>query len=162
MHRDKIDKIDITIMEVLQERGRAKRNELAEMVGASLPTISERLIKLEELGYIKGIHAALDNRRLGLEITAFVTVTTDLQTKQEEIEKLTQKNPFVQECHYITGEGTYLLKVRAGSMEQLEKTIREVHEWKGAINTTTSIALSTLKETTYLPLTHLVKNAEDE
>ena len=72
-----LDDIDITILEILRKAGRTRRNELAELVGLSLPAASERLRKLEEAGIITGYHAKLDYKLLGKDITAFVLVTLD-------------------------------------------------------------------------------------
>ena len=60
-----LDDIDLTIIDVLQHSGRTRRNDLAERVGLSLPSVSDRLRKLEKLGYITGYHATVDAKRLG-------------------------------------------------------------------------------------------------
>jgi DNA-binding Lrp family transcriptional regulator len=63
-----LDEIDLTILDILQKAGRTKRNDLAEAVGLSLPSASERLRKLEEHKIITGYHATLDYRRLGEDL----------------------------------------------------------------------------------------------
>ena len=68
MHDDKLDQIDLTILSLLQEKGRMKRNVLAEEVRLSIPSVSERLRKLQEHGYIRNYRAILDPKRLGLEV----------------------------------------------------------------------------------------------
>ena len=72
-----IDEIDIKILEILQKNGRTRRNELAELVGLSIPSVSERMRKLEENKYISGYHAVLNSKLLGKDITAFILVTVD-------------------------------------------------------------------------------------
>jgi DNA-binding MarR family transcriptional regulator len=70
MQTEKLDTVDLQILEVLQAQGRTKRNELADKVKLSIPAVSERLRKLEERGIIRSFNAVLDARRIGLEVTA--------------------------------------------------------------------------------------------
>jgi Lrp/AsnC family leucine-responsive transcriptional regulator len=56
------------------------------------------------------------------------------------------------ECHTITGEGSYLLKVRTKSTESLESLLQQIQQWPGVTTTKTNVVLSSAKETTVLPL----------
>ncbi|SRR5208283_4637315 len=143
-----LDDIDITILEILQKAGRTRRNELAELVGLSLPAASERLRKLEEAGIITGYHAKLDYKLLGKDITAFVLVTMDSSKHFSAFVDHVNATDDILECHGITGEGTHLLKVRAENTESLEKLLGKVQSWLGVTKTATSMVLSTSKETT--------------
>ncbi|RMD85569.1 MAG: Lrp/AsnC family transcriptional regulator [Calditrichaeota bacterium] len=159
MSEPKLDEIDLKILQILQQRGRTKRNELAEQVNLSIPSISERLRKLEEYGIIKGYHAVLEARKVGLEVTAFIFIISESSQHYPEIIKEAQKVPEVLECHAITGEGSHLLKVRTQSTASLERLLSTIQSWPGVINTRTSIVLSSPKETTVLPLEHLQAKA---
>ena len=143
-----LDDIDVTILEILQKEGRTRRNELAELVGLSLPAASERLRKLEEAGIITGYHAKLDYKLLGKDITAFVLVTMDSSKHFAAFVDHVNATDDILECHGITGEGTHLLKVRAENTESLEKLLAKVQSWLGVTKTATSMVLSTSKETT--------------
>ena len=143
-----LDDIDITILEILQKEGRTRRNELAELVGLSLPAASERLRKLEEAGIITGYHAKLDHKLLGKDITAFVLVTMDSSKHFSAFVEHVNTTDDILECHGITGEGTHLLKVRVENTESLEKLLAKVQSWLGVTKTATSMVLSTSKETT--------------
>jgi Lrp/AsnC family leucine-responsive transcriptional regulator len=143
-----LDDIDVTILEILQKEGRTRRNELAELVGLSLPAASERLRKLEEAGIITGYHAKLDYKLLGKDITAFVLVTMDSSKHFSAFVDHVNATDDILECHGITGEGTHLLKVRAENTESLEKLLAKVQSWLGVTKTATSMVLSTSKETT--------------
>jgi len=143
-----LDDIDITILEILQKAGRTRRNELAELVGLSLPAASERLRKLEEAGIITGYHAKLDYKLLGKDITAFVLVTMYWSKHFSAFVDHVNATDDILECHGITGEGTHLLKVRAENTESLEKLLGKVQSWLGVTKTATSMVLSTSKETT--------------
>ncbi|MGA9406420.1 MAG: Lrp/AsnC family transcriptional regulator, partial [Bacteroidota bacterium] len=138
-----LDDIDITILEILQKEGRTRRNELAELVGLSLPAASERLRKLEEAGIITGYHAKLDHKLLGKDITAFVLVTMDSSKHFSAFVEHVNASDDILECHGITGEGTHLLKVRVENTESLEKLLAKVQSWLGVTKTATSMVLST-------------------
>lgn len=157
MSGDKLDKIDIQILTILQQRGRTKRNELAETVSLSIPAVSERLRKLEERGVIKGYNAILEPRRVGMELTAFIFITTESSTFYPQIIEQAKKEPEILECHAITGDGSHILKIRTRSTESLEKLLSRIQSWPGVTNTRTDVVLSSPKEQTSMPLTHLQK-----
>jgi Lrp/AsnC family leucine-responsive transcriptional regulator len=142
-----LDSIDTTIMEILQKQGRTRRNDLAEAVGLSLPSVSERLRKLEENGYITGYFATVDPRKLGKDICAFIFVTVDSSRHYPGFLEHAHANDEILECHAITGEGSHLLKVRTANTASLEKLLAKIQAWSGVLNTRTNLVLSTSKET---------------
>ena len=142
-----LDEIDLTIIDVLQQSGRTRRNDLAERVGLSLPSVSDRLRKLEKLGYITGYHATVDAKRLGKDITAFVFVSVDSSRHYHQFIEHAVAQDDILECHAITGEGTHLLKVRTGNTASLEKLLSRIQAWSGVVSTRTDLVLSTAKET---------------
>ena len=142
-----LDAIDCTILELLQKQGRTRRNELAEKVGLSLPAASERLRKLEEHGIIQGYFAKVDHKKLGKDITAFVTVTVDSSKHFTALVDHANASDEVLECHAATGEGTHILKVRTDTTASLEKLLARIQSWVGVTKTSTNVVLSTQKET---------------
>ena len=142
-----LDDIDATIMDLLQKKGRTRRNDLAEAVGLSLPSVSERLRKLEENGYITGYYATVDPRKLGKDICAFIFVTVDSSKHYPGFLEHAHANDEILECHAITGEGSHLLKVRTANTASLEKLLAKIQAWSGVLNTRTNLVLSTTKET---------------
>jgi Lrp/AsnC family leucine-responsive transcriptional regulator len=142
-----LDDIDATLMEVLQKKGRTRRNDLAEAVGLSLPSVSERLRKLEENGFITGYYATVDPRKLGKDICAFIFVTVDSSRHYPGFLEHAHGNDEILECHAITGEGSHLLKVRTANTASLEKLLAKIQAWPGVLNTRTNLVLSTSKET---------------
>ncbi len=142
-----IDEIDAKILEILQEHGRTRRNDLAEAVGLSLPSVSDRLRKLEEQKIITGYHATVDPKKLGRDITAFIFVTVDSSRHYREFLEHAQTMEDILECHAITGEGTHLLKVRTANTGSLEKLLAKIQAWTGVVSTRTDLVLSTAKET---------------
>ena len=147
---EKIDEIDTKILHLLQTQGRIKRNQIAEHVGLSVPSVSERMRKLEERGVVVGYHAVLDSRRLHRDVTAFVRV---LSSGSEHyggfIDTLTGFDE-VLELHSSTGEGSHVMKVRVANTAALEKLLGRIQALPGVRGTQTSIVLSTYKETRYL------------
>ena len=143
-----LDDIDNKILQVLQKKGRTKRNELAEIVGLSIPSISERLKKLEENKIIEGYFAKVNRHAFGLDILAFIYVIMESSKHYKDLIKKVEKHRQILECHSVLGEGSHLLKVLVRNTEALEKLLGEIQSWHGVISTKTTYVLSTIKETT--------------
>lgn len=145
-----LDDLDITILKKLQENGRTKRNELAEAIGLSIPSLSERLRKLEENGIIQGYYAKLNKHAFGFDITAFVTVIMDSSKNFEKFIEHVKKTPEILECYSILGEGSHVLKIIVKGTKDLELLLSKIQSWPGVTRTVTSFVLSAIKETTSL------------
>ena len=149
---ERIDDIDVRILELLQEFGRMKRSRIAEDVGLSVPTVSDRMRKLEERGVLVGYTARLSPKRLQIDITAFIRVRIDGSEHYAGFVDAVGKMAEVQELHSVTGEGSHILKIRTKNTTTLESLLARLQAIPGVQGTTTSIVLSTLKETTILPV----------
>ncbi|MBU1095087.1 MAG: AsnC family transcriptional regulator [Ignavibacteriae bacterium HGW-Ignavibacteriae-2] len=145
-----LDKIDIKILNMLQEQGRTKRNVLAEAVGLSLPSLSERLKKLEEHGIIEGYYAKLDKKIFGYDIMAFITVVMDSSKSFASLSGHVKKTTEILECYSVLGEGSHIMKAIVKDTEALEKLLTKIQSWPGVTRTVTSFVLSTIKETNKL------------
>ena len=143
-----LDDLDIKILNVLQKNARTKRNEIAEKIGLSLPSVSERLNKLEEKGFIQGYFAKLYRKSFGYDILAYVFVTMESSKHYKTLISRAEKIPEIIECHSVLGDGSHLLKTIAKNTEALEKLLGEIQSWPGVISTKTTFILSTIKETT--------------
>ena len=143
-----LDGLDIKILNLLQGNARMKRNEIAEKIGLSLPSVSERLHKLEEKGLIQGYFAKLDRKSFGYDILAYVFVTMESSKHYKGFIHKAEKIPEILECHSVLGEGSHLLKIIAKNSETLEKLLGDIQSWPGVISTRTTYILSTIKETT--------------
>ena len=147
---EKIDEIDAHILHLLQTEGRIKRKDIAEAVGLSIPSVSDRMRKLTERGVLVGYHASVDAKRLGHDVTAFVWIqSTGSEHYAEFIEAVTVMEE-VLELHSVTGDGSHVLKVRVRTTTALERLLARIQSLPGVRGTRTSLVLSTLKETTYL------------
>ena len=148
---DKLDATDTQILDLLQRRGRIKRTEIAEAVGLSIPSVSDRMRKLEARGVLTGFHATVDAKRLGHDVMAFVFVqSTGSEHYAEFVEAVTALDE-VQELHSVTGDGSHVLKVRVRNTTALERLLARVQAVPGVRGTRTSLVLTTHKEGTYLP-----------
>ncbi len=143
-----LDDLDNKILETLQLKGRTKRNELAELVGLSVPSVSERLKKLEESRIIEGYFAKVNRHAFGLDILAFIYVIMESSKHYKDLIKKVEKYRQILECHSVLGEGSHLLKVLVRNTEALEKLLSEIQTWPGVTATKTTFVLSTIKETT--------------
>ncbi|HCN84091.1 MAG TPA: AsnC family transcriptional regulator, partial [Sphingobacteriaceae bacterium] len=108
-----LDKIDMQILKILQENGRITNLQLSGEIGLSPAPTLERVRKLETGGFIKSYHALVDEELLGLGIKTFIQVQLDfhkgntIETFAEELKNIKE----VTECHHVTGECDFLLKV---------------------------------------------------
>ncbi len=142
-----LDEIDIEILNHLQENGRAQRNKLAEIVGLSVPSVSERMRKLEERGLIQSYNAILDAKKFHYDITAYMFVEVEGSENYPDFIENCKQHSEVLECHSITGEGSHILKVRTKNTSSFEKLLSQIQSWKGVHKTRSNIVLSSFKET---------------
>jgi Lrp/AsnC family leucine-responsive transcriptional regulator len=150
-----LDEIDVKILELLQLNSRVKRSELSEKTGLSLPSVTDRLRKLEENGYIEAYFTKLDRKMLGKDITAYIFVVSDSSKHYKDFISHALQTPEVLECHSITGDGSHMLKVHTQNTSTLEKLLSKIQSWKGVNSTRTSIVLSSHKESFQVDLKNL-------
>ena len=112
------DAIDDRILQVLAAVGRLPNLALAEKVGLSPSACSRRVAELERRGAILGYRAVLSPAARGTGFTAYVTVGLSLHTKgaEEAFERALAGARQVRECHNITGEAEYLLRVETADL----------------------------------------------
>jgi Lrp/AsnC family leucine-responsive transcriptional regulator len=142
-----MNEIDKKILSIIQEQGQISYGELGKEVGLSVSAINERLKKLENKQIIKGWSARVDAKALGLEVLAFVFLQHERPAYEDSFKQEMLKLSEVEECHHITGEWSYLLKIREKNISDLEKFIsNKIRSSKGVVRTQTIIALSSPKE----------------
>lgn len=143
-----LDELDLKILRTLQSNGRTKRNVLAEQVGLSIPSVSDRLKKLEDNGIIEGYYTKVKRQAFGFDILAFILVMMDSSKHYKDLIKHVEKHPKIIECYSVLGDGSHLIKVTVKNTEALEKLLSEIQTWTGVTSTKTTYVLSTIKETT--------------
>jgi len=148
-----IDETGLKILKILQEKARIPNVEVARQVGLAPSAVLERIRKLEKQGIIDGYEVRLNPKRFRRSLVAFVFIKTDIQADQMEIGSSLAQIPEVQEVHFVAGEDCYLVKVRVADTVELQKFLREKIRTLEAVHSVrTLIALSTLKETSRIPL----------
>jgi DNA-binding Lrp family transcriptional regulator len=150
-----LDSTDKLILEILQSEGRLSNAELARRVNLSPPATHARLRRLEEEGVIRGYAALLDREKSGYDMLCFVQISLQLHQPQQvqAVRDAIRDMPEVLECHHITGEYDYLLKVVIHNRKDLERFILErLTPVPGVARIHTSLVLTEVKATTALPV----------
>jgi DNA-binding Lrp family transcriptional regulator len=127
MPGSKLDPIDRKILAELQADGRMTNVELARRVGISAPPCLRRVRTLEEAGYIRGYHAAVDPRALGFEVQVFAMVGLNSQAEADlcAFEARCRDWPLVRECHMLNGEIDFILKCVAPDLSTFQTFLTE-------------------------------------
>lgn len=113
------DDRNIDLLRLLQGDPRLSISELSRRVGLSAPAVKERITRLEETGVIAGYRLDLNPKALGFPVTAFVRIRP-MPGQLPKINALAQSMPEVSECHRITGEDCFILKVHLDALENLD------------------------------------------
>ena len=143
-----VDTLDIKILNLLQENARIKRKDIAEKVGLSVPSLSERITKLEKAGVIKGYYTKLNPKAFGFDIVVFISVIMDSSKNYKNFRSNVSRTPEIVECYAVLGEGSHLLKAIVKNTAELEKLLSKIQSWQGVTRTITSYVLSSVKEST--------------
>lgn len=133
-----LDEINVQLLTELQTYPRIGMSALARRIGMSSPAVTERVQRLERAGVIAGYRVELDPAALGYPVSAYVRIRP-APGQLPKIAALAAELPQVSECHRITGEDCFLLKVHAPAVEQLERLLDEFLLYG---QTTTSIVQS--------------------
>jgi Lrp/AsnC family leucine-responsive transcriptional regulator len=149
------DETDKKILSILQDDGRITNSRLAQQVGLSPPAVLERVRRLEASGIIERYVALLDRQKAGFDIQTIVMVCLShhqIQSLESVKERLTRMDE-VLECHQLTGEVDFLLKVAVKDMNSYTDFVNnKLSGIPGIQNVKTSFILETLKNCTSLQL----------
>jgi Lrp/AsnC family leucine-responsive transcriptional regulator len=146
--RNLLDPTNRRILEELQADARLSNAELARRVNLSPPAVAERVQRLERVGVITGYHARVDPKALGYPLAAVVRVSP--ATRQlHRIPEIARETPEVVECHRITGEDCFFMKLHLRSIDELEAILDRFTPFG---RTTTSIVHSSPVAGRPLPL----------
>jgi Lrp/AsnC family leucine-responsive transcriptional regulator len=133
-----LDAVDWRILRELQANARITYTELGRRVALTAPAVAERVRHLEEAAVITGFRAQLDPAAIGYTVTAFVRWTA-AGPDCAHLGEVAKEIPEIVECHRITGETSYLVKVVARDVRHLEDLIDRLMPWGSTI---TSVVLS--------------------
>ncbi|HKX26724.1 MAG TPA: Lrp/AsnC family transcriptional regulator [Blastocatellia bacterium] len=133
-----LDPINLRILTELQKEPRLTMTELGRRVGLSSPAVTERVRRLEETGVIQGYRLELNPAALGLPLAAYVRIRPN-PGQLPKIAELAQRIPEIAECHRITGEDCFIVKIYLPSIDQLDRILDTFMRYG---TTTTSIIQS--------------------
>ncbi|MBU2929231.1 Lrp/AsnC family transcriptional regulator [Winogradskyella psychrotolerans] len=153
-----LDKIDTQLLAILQKNSNRTTKSIAEELGMSTSPIFERIKKLEKEGYIEKYVAILNNKKIGLKLTVFIGITLQGHTRSylEKFVKEINNFPEVVECHRVSGNFDYLLKLVVEDIEAYETfIISKLTLLPYLGNVQSLIALSTSKETNEIDLSRV-------
>lgn len=150
-----IDAKDRQILRALQKDGRLTNLDLAAQVNLSPSPCLRRVRLLEEAGVISGYTAVVDPRAVGLKVTAFIRITLARHDRAAvtRFEARVQDIDEVLDCHLLTGEADYLLRVVVPDLDAYEVFVRtRLHEIEGVASITTSLVYGAVKASRALPV----------
>lgn len=147
-----MDAIDRQLLDLLRRSARLSYAELARKVGLSAPAVHERVGKLEASGVIRGYHADVDPDSIDLGVTALIRIVHDTRVDIDDLVEGVRTFPEVESCYFLAGEESLLLKLRVGTIHELERLVVQLGRTPGVANTRTTIALSTKWEARPRPL----------
>lgn len=150
-----LDAIDRKILRVLQTDGKISVADLAQKVGLSPSPCSRRIGLLEKAGIIKGYAAIVDQKKVGLPISAFASIKLERQREEDldRFEEVVARWPEVLDCYLMTGQRDYLMRIVAADLEAYERFIKDkLTRLENIASIETSFALGQVKRSEVLPL----------
>ena len=153
-----LDRIDLRLLSLLQQDGRATNADIAAQVNLSPSACLRRIQRLEAAGVIQGYAALVDPKRVGLGLQAFVRVQLEKHGQQglDRFIEGVQDWDEVVACHALTGDMDYLLQVVVQDLEHFSRFLLDkLINATGVADVNSSFVLRTVKQTRALPLAHL-------
>ncbi|MCW2522924.1 MAG: transcriptional regulator, AsnC family [Frankiales bacterium] len=138
-----MDVVDRAIIDALRANARSTFAELAREVGLSAPAVHERVGKLEAAGVITGYHAAIAPESLGYSMSALVGVFMSDTADEDEVANKIAALAAIEDCWFVAGEESFVVKVRVPDVSGLERTIRALSKIPGVSRTRSTVVLST-------------------
>jgi Lrp/AsnC family leucine-responsive transcriptional regulator len=136
---NQIDAVGWRLLRLVQENARLPFRRIGEAIGLTAPAVAERVRRMEDAGILQGYHAEVDLAKVGLPILAFVHLVTNAN-QSLRFRKVVGDMLEVIECHCVTGNESYILKVAVASVPRLEHLLIELTNF-GEVRT--SLVLST-------------------
>ncbi|MBZ9775992.1 Lrp/AsnC family transcriptional regulator [Mesorhizobium sp. CO1-1-8] len=150
-----LDDIDKKIIAAIQGNGKITANELSDRVGLSPSPCTRRVRLLEDSGVIKGYTAVIDQKKVGLPISAFASIKLERQ-REEDLDRFAlavARWPEVVDCYLMTGQRDYLMRIVVRDLEAYERFIKhKLTRLDGVASIETSFALDQVKRSEVLPL----------
>lgn len=142
MTREELEQTDRRIVAALCADGRVSYTDLAEQVGLSVSAVHQRVRRLEQRGIVLGYTAIVDHSRLGLPLTAMVSLTPIDPAAPDDAPERLKDLSAIEACHSVAGSASYILKVRVANPEALEALLQQIRA-SANMRTETIVVLST-------------------
>ena len=140
-----IDDKDRQIINILLEKGREPSSSISEKLGISVPTVIDRIKKMQEEGIITGFKVVVDHKKMGLELSALITIISDSSDNFSEIINKSRTTPEIINCFSTTGSGSHVIEINTENTDSLESLLRKIQGWSSVKRTETQIILSSHK-----------------
>lgn len=149
-----LHKHDVQILEILQVDATRSLESISEEIGVSLNTCWRRVRKLEADGILERRVALVDNARIGLPLTVFVSVRTDDHSKTwaDKFTRAVESVPEIVEFYRLAGDVDYILKMMVGSVSDYDRVYQNLIAKVSLSDVSASFAMEKLKFTTELPV----------
>ncbi|ALB46414.1 Lrp/AsnC family transcriptional regulator [Clostridium beijerinckii] len=122
------DEIDLKILDILLINSKIPLKEIGEHVHLTPQGVSNRIIRLQDLGIITQYTVCINNSMLGKNITAFITIFMKT-TQHDKLTKFIKENTIITEAHRISGDGCYLLKIICSNMDEINLLLDKIMEY---------------------------------
>ncbi|MGE4239177.1 Lrp/AsnC family transcriptional regulator [Ramlibacter sp.] len=151
---ESLDRIDLHLLDALQNDATLTMAELGEIVGLSATPCWKRVKRLEDEGYIAARLVVLDRKKMGLPVTVFVSVRTSQHDEKwlARFAATVTSMPEVVEFHRMSGDVDYMLKVVADSIEGYDRFYKKLIRQVGLSGVSSAFSMEQIKSTTVLPL----------
>jgi Lrp/AsnC family leucine-responsive transcriptional regulator len=137
-----VEEIDHRILTLLASDGRMSFTDLGKATGLSTSAVHQRVKRLESRGYIRSYAAVVDHDRVGLPLTAFISIRPiDPSEPDDSPERLSGIHE-IESCWSVAGDASYILKIRVATPVHLEDLLARIRS-AANVTTRTTIVLST-------------------
>ena len=138
-----MDDIDRRLLELLVHDARTSYADLARDVGLSAPSVHDRVRRLERDAVLRGSHADVDPRAVGLGVSALVGLQQREGVESGDLAVALEQVPEVEDCWFVAGDEAFLVKVRVRDVDALEQVLGALRRVPGVSRTRTTVVLST-------------------
>lgn len=146
-----MDENDRKISNLLAEDSRRSLADIGSAVGLSPSAVNERIRRLVATGAIRRFTVEAEPDAFGRSVLAFIFVGLNYEAGEDDFKAFVGASPNVMDCHHVTGSWSYLIKLRVGSMAEIEQFLQALKERRFLARSETMLALSTVVEKPLLP-----------
>lgn len=141
-----MDKLDIEILKILQQDARTSISEIGHKINMSVSAVGERIKKLERSNVIDQYTTIIDSKAFNKELTAIMFISLDNPKYIDNFQKFVHSEPDILECHYITGNYDYLVRIVTNNPTTLGMILNKVKGVHGISKTLTNVVMDTVKQ----------------